>query len=111
MRYVAVARAAWGISLLLTPGAVIRAASGEPAGAAAAVVGRILGARHLVQALAIDRKQTSGRLLIGAAIDAVHALSMVGLAFASERHRRAVTLDAALAGSLAANGLRGGRNA
>ncbi len=111
MRYAAVARSAYGVLLLLVPGAVIRTASGEPAGTAPAMVGRILGLRHLVQALAVDRKVTRDRLLAGAVIDAAHALSMVALAAASERHRQPAALDAAMAGALAANGLREARNA
>jgi hypothetical protein len=111
MRYAAVARAAYGVSLLLAPGAVIRIASGEPADRASTVVGRVLGLRHLAQALIIDRAETHDRLLIGAVIDAAHALSMVGLAALSRDHRRPAVLDAALAGGWTINGIREARNA
>ena len=106
MRHVAVTRAAYGTLLLFVPGAVMRIASGEPTDRASRVVARILGLRHLVQALVLERNGTRGRLLAGTAIDAVHALSMVGLAVLSRDHRWSAALDAALATALAANGLR-----
>ena len=106
MRYSALARAVWGTSLLLAPGQAIRAVSGETADRASKITGRILGFRHLTQALTIERAGTRGWLLAGAAIDATHALSMVGLATLSERYRRLAALDAVLAGGWAINGLR-----
>ena len=111
MRYIAVGRASYGLSLLLVPGAVMRAAANGPVDRASTVVGRILGFRHLAQALVIDRAGTRNRLLAGAAIDAAHALSMTGLAALDKNHRRLAALDAALAGGLTINGLRGARNA
>ncbi len=85
--------------------------SGEPADRVSAVVARVLGLRHLAQALIIDRAGTRNWLLLGAAIDATHALSMVGLAVVSRERRRLAALDAALAGGLAANGIWEARNA
>lgn len=111
MRYSALARAGWGISLLLAPGAVVRILAREPADRASRVTGRILGFRHLAQALTIERAGTREWLLVGVAIDAAHALSMVGLAALSENHRRLAALDAAVAGGWATNGLREARNA
>lgn len=111
MRYAAVARAAYGLSLLLAPGAVIGVASGGKTDRASTVVGRVLGARHLVQALTVERAGTHGWLLAGAAVDVAHALSMVGLAALDKNHRRPAALDAALATGLALNGLREARNA
>ncbi len=112
MRYAAVGRAAYGASLLLAPGAVIRIAAGSgSADRASTTVGRVLGLRHLVQALIIDRTGIRSRLLAGTAIDAAHALSMVALAALNMKRRRLAALDAALAGGLAANGLREVRNA
>jgi len=111
MRYAAVARAAYGLSLLLAPGTVIGVASDEPPDQASTVVGRVLGARHLLQALTVEWSRTRGWLLIGAAVDVAHALSMVGLAALDKNHRRPAALDAALATGLALNGLREARNA
>lgn len=111
MRFAVAARAIYGASLLLVPEALIRVASGEPGDRApVVVVARILGLRHLVQALTIERKGTRNWLLVGAAIDMTHALSMVGIAVLSRDHRRLAALDAALATGLATNGLREARN-
>ncbi len=111
MRYAAVARAAYGLLLLLVPDAVVRLASSEPMYLTPTVVGRILGLRHLVQALTIERIETRNLLLAGTAIDVAHALSMLALAALNRNHRRLAALDAALAGGLAVNGLREARNA
>jgi hypothetical protein len=112
MTYAAIGgRAAYGISLLLAPGMVIRVTSGEPPDRASKVVGRILGFRHLVQVLIMERAGTRNRLLAGAAIDATHALSMAGLAALDKNHRRLAALDAALAGGLTIDGLWEAQNA
>ena len=111
MRGTAVGRAAYGALLLLASGATIRIITGGPADRASAVAGRVLGLRHLAQALIIQRAGTRNRLLAGVAIDAAHAFSMVGLAALDRNHRRLAALDAVLAGGLALNGLREARNA
>jgi hypothetical protein len=111
MRYTAIARAAYGLFLLLTPGAAVRLASGESADRVSATVGRVLGLRHLAQALVIDLAGTRGWLLRGVAIDATHALSMVGIAALNRSYRRSAAFDAALATGLTINGLRRARNA
>lgn len=111
MKYAVAARAIYGVSLLLVPGALVRVASDELADLAPTLImGRVLGLRHLAQALTIERKGTRNWLLVGAAIDAAHALSMVGIAALSRNHRRLAALDAALATGLATNGLREARN-
>lgn len=111
MRYSTLVRAAWGLSLLLASGTVIQGIAREPADRATRVAGRILGVRHLVQALAVERAGTRGWLLVSASIDATHALSMVGLATLSRRHRRPAALDAVVATGWTISGLREARNA
>ncbi len=80
MRYALVTRAAYGALLLLVPGVMMRMVSGESAAGVPSAVARILGFRHLTQALLLERNGTRKWLLAGTAIDAAHALSMVGLA-------------------------------
>ena len=111
MKYAAATRTAYGVLLLLMPSVVIRVASGGPADRTPLVVGRVLGLRHLIQALIIERRRTCKRLLVGTAIDAVHALSMVGIAVLNKNHRQLAMLDAVLATGLAIDGLREARNA
>lgn len=111
MNYTAVVRVVYGLSLLLAPGAVIRGLAREPADSASKIVGRILGLRHLVQALTLERADTRGRLLpVSAAIDGAHALSMLGVVALDRDHRRQAGLDAALAAILTLNELREARN-
>ncbi len=111
MRYIAITRAAYGALLLLAPGAVTRVASGGSSDRATALMWRVLGFRHLAQALILDRAGTRSRLLTGAATDATHALSMLGLAALNEDRRWPAVLDAALATGLAVNGVWEARDA
>ena len=65
----------------------------------------ILAGRHLIQMVLTTVKPTRRLLAAGAVVDALHSLSMVGLAAASPTHRRGALTDAAVAGVLAAAGL------
>jgi hypothetical protein len=105
MRYAVAARVTWGVSLLLAPGTVIRVVSREPVDRVSGRVGRVLGLRHLAQALTIERGGTRNWILAGASIDAAHALSMVGVATIGGKYGRLAALDAAIAGGWAVSGL------
>lgn len=65
---------------------------------------RVLAVRHVVQLALTLAKPTRRVLVAGAAVDALHALSMVGCAAVSPEHRSAAVADAAAAGGLAAAG-------
>jgi hypothetical protein len=100
------ARAGYGGALLVVPGPVIRMITGRPAGSRACAVARVLGARHLLQAVVTTAAASSGESLgIGAAIDLAHAASMAGLAMADRRVRRLTLPDALIAATFAATGL------
>lgn len=109
MRLLPGARLAYGVPLLLAPSVAVRLA-GSPADGASAAVARILGARHVAQALTLERAGSRSRVLLGAGVDLLHTLSMIGVAALSKDHRRAASLDAALALGLAACGLWGIRH-
>lgn len=64
----------------------------------------VLAARHLLQLALTVAKPTRKVVAAGATVDALHSLSMVGLAAASPTHRRGAITDAALAGALATAG-------
>lgn len=65
----------------------------------------LLAGRHVLQ-MAVTLARPSRRIVAaGATVDALHSLSMVGLAAASPVHRRAALADAAVAGGLAAAGV------
>ena len=64
----------------------------------------LLAGRHFLQLVLTLAKPTRKVIAAGATVDALHSLSMVGLAAASPRHRRGAITDAAIAGGLAAAG-------
>lgn len=93
----AVLRAAWGAACLLAPGPLVRAAGRTPSDEAARVVLRLLGARHVLQALVSAISPGRAFLRLGACVDAVHAVGLVVLAALDRRWSRAALADAAVA--------------
>lgn len=90
-----------GAGLLLRPAAAARAGGAAPGGGTIAVA-RVLGARHLVQGLAgLARPRWAP---LGAAVDGLHALSMVGVAALDRAHRRGALTSASVAVVFAAGG-------
>jgi hypothetical protein len=105
-----VARAGYGGALLIVPGPVIRLATGRPAGPRARAVARVLGARHLLQAaLTVSAGPGSASLLVGAAVDLLHAASMAGLSLADRQARRLTLPDALIETTFAAAGVSAAR--
>jgi hypothetical protein len=96
-------RAAYGVALLAAPGAVVAGLTREEPGPHERDVVRVLGARHVIQAAATACAGRSA-LAPGAVIDTLHAASMLALAAAGGRLRRAELADALVAGALAAAG-------
>jgi hypothetical protein len=85
--------------LLAAPDRVLRAGGGRDTPVVRAAV-RILGARHLGEALMLARAHGGTPLKRVIEIDLVHAASMVGLAAASPAMRRDALLSAASACAL-----------
>jgi hypothetical protein len=98
------ARACYGAALLCVPGLVLGLATGKSAGGRARTVTRVLGARHLAQAVLTGWRPRPGVLLAGAGIDACHTTSMLALAAADPRLRRAGLADALAATAFTAAG-------
>jgi hypothetical protein len=91
---------------------VLRACTGRPVGSRALAVARVLGARQLLQAaLTRGPAPSAAWLRMGAAVDAAHAASMIGLAAADRTLRRATLADAAAATAFASGGLAAARRA
>jgi hypothetical protein len=68
---------------------------------------RVLGLRQLAEAMLLARHRRSGRWpLAGAAVDAVHAVTVAVIAAHSERRRGLAPLNFATASALTAEGLR-----
>lgn len=66
---------------------------------------RVLAARHLVQAAAIEGRGARAQAA-GAGVDLLHAASVAALAWRDRRHRRALVASAAVAVTLAGFELR-----
>lgn len=118
---VTLVRAGYGVALVAAPQALIKLTgdpvTGQPAGASrarpgrrACAVARVLGVRHLVQAgltaaaLRAREPDPSLPLGLGAAVDVLHAATMVGLALADRGARRVALADTAVELVLAAAG-------
>lgn len=98
------ARAAWGAVCLLTPGPVHRVLGGREPDPWERRVLRVLGARHLVQAVAsrfLPRGLAAGG---GAAVDGLHALTALVLAGVDARRRRSALADVLVAAAWCAWG-------
>jgi hypothetical protein len=98
------ARACYGAALLCAPGRALRLCTGQAATARERTVARILGARHLAQAALTMWRPRRAVLAAGAGIDACHAASMLALAAAEPRLRRAGLTDALAASAFMAVG-------
>jgi hypothetical protein len=97
-------RACYGVALLCAPGPALRLATGQPPGPRGRTVARVLGVRHLAQAVLTAWRPRREVLLAGAGIDACHCASMLALAAADPRMRRAGFADALAAAAFTATG-------
>lgn len=102
---VTVGRAGYGVALIGVPGLLIGLTGQRPGGRACGVA-RVLGVRHLVQAGATAASQLSdpgGSVVLrgGAAVDLLHATSMMALGAVDPHARRAALSDAAVETTLA----------
>jgi hypothetical protein len=95
---VAAAQATLGAVLAVRPGAVHRVVGEPERGGPPAWIVQLLGGRMLVQA-AVEAARPRRRVVhAAAAVDVLHALSMVGAAVTDARYRRPACVSAALAG-------------
>ncbi|WP_285247685.1 MULTISPECIES: hypothetical protein [unclassified Pseudarthrobacter] len=109
MRPLEVVRAGFGSAELLAPGAAECSLIARGPDAHARTFIRVLGARHLVQATATTIFGGGAPLhWISAAVDALHALTMLGQAAVDRRRRHAAVANAAIALAFAAGELRSG---
>jgi hypothetical protein len=95
----------WSAALLVRPRGVAAALAGRPTPPAWLV--RLLGARQLVQQLVVLAVPTPAVARVAAAVDGVHALSMLGATALAPRHRRAELVSAGVAVASAAATLAG----
>jgi hypothetical protein len=102
-------RFAAGVALLLFPDRVLGDLPHRRIDGAARAFARVLGVRHILEAVVLWRRPTHAWVELGAAVDGVHAATMAGLAVAKRQDRRLATANAVTAGALAAAGLAEGR--
>lgn len=96
-------RGAYGVTLLARPRELL-ADAGLRTDAHALAFARVLGARHLVQALVLGGS-AHPLVRLGALVDGVHAATVLAWAALDEPHRRGLLVNAAVATALAVEGL------
>lgn len=103
--FLEIVRALYGVLELRSPDVVAGTALGKEPDQRLRVTIRILGARHIAQALLTVLSR--GRLhRAGGVVDLIHASTMLGLAAVDRRRRRAAVTNAAIAILFAAGELR-----
>lgn len=105
-RTVEILRAGWGAALLVAPDRMLDATRSGPTDSASRGVARLLGARHLVQAVLSGLRPDPDVLALGVWVDSVHALTASLLAVGDRRRARAGCTDAAIAAGWAVVGCR-----
>jgi|1186.fasta_scaffold873486_1 hypothetical protein len=91
-----VALAGWGAALALAPAATVRAVCGDAPVPPSPVVW-VLGARQVAQSLALLTAPSRPLVLGAAAVDAVHAASMLAASAVWPQYRRAALTSAGVA--------------
>jgi hypothetical protein len=100
-----IARAVWGAVLLIGPGFVLEHVHGVRADSRSVAVIRVLGARHVAQAVLSGIRPSPAVLALGIWADAAHAGTGLVFAAADRARARAALIDAAVAVGWAATGL------
>jgi hypothetical protein len=88
------ARASYGVALVMAPGLLTFLVTGHSTTRRERRVAQLLGARHLVQAAVTAFVPVPSVVGLGAAVDAMHAGSMLLLATADPAARNAALTDA-----------------
>jgi hypothetical protein len=99
-RPVAVADCGLGLLLMVVPSRIAALVAGGGTPPEARII-RLLGARMVGQGAVLLLRPTVRMRRLGAAVDAAHGSSMVGLAVLSRRYRRPAAASAAIAGASA----------
>jgi hypothetical protein len=98
-------RATFGALQLLAPDLLTDRVLNRRLDSRARTVSRLLGARHLTQALASGRAPTTAVLALGAEVDLLHAVTSIALGIIDRRRRRVALADAFVASTFAVAGV------
>lgn len=94
-------RAGLGLAFLLRTRSVLSLVGGAEPDSGEVIAGRVLGARHLLDAACLVTAPDALGPVVRV-VDAVHGVSMLGLAAVSRSHRRIAVASAVVAAVLAA---------
>ncbi len=101
-RRIELVRGGWGLACVVVPDALLTSVfRTEPSVRATRTI-RVLGVRHLVQAVASGLAPTPAVLAVGIWVDALHAATAAAAAALDRRRRAAFGTDAVIAGTFAA---------
>jgi hypothetical protein len=100
-RVLRIARAGYGVTLLAVPGQVVSVFGGDPTDATVTLMARVLGARHLLQALLMGRDPGAFRRYGAAFVDVMHAASMFGVAKVDAMRHKPALVDGSIAAAFA----------
>jgi hypothetical protein len=106
IRAIELIRAGWGAVLVAAPAEVLEHIHGVQVDRKALTVTRILGARHLAQALLSGVNPGPEVLAAGVWVDTVHSATALGLAGVDRHRARGGVTDAVVAASWAVLGWR-----
>jgi hypothetical protein len=104
VRKIEILRAVWGAALLIAPERVLTDIHHIAVDTTSLVTARILGARHVTQAVLSGISPSPEVLAMGVWVDFAHAGTALGLAVADRSRARAGLSDAAIAATFAALG-------
>ena len=104
LRAIELVRGSWGLALLLAPRRVLGPSHLDTNDDRAVGVARVLGARHLLQAVLSGLRPSPEVLAAGVWVDEVHALTAATLAVLDRRRRRGTLVDAGVAAAWAVFG-------
>ncbi len=99
-------RAAWGAALLFGPGIMLEQVFRVRADSRSIAVARLLGARHVAQAVLSGSRPAPAVLALGVWVDTAHAGTALAFAAADRPRARAAIFDGAVAAGWAAAGFR-----
>jgi hypothetical protein len=103
-------RLAYGSVLLTAPARIARAYGAHHGDEAVTIAARVLGGRHVLQALVTGGHPGPIRRYGGAVVDALHSLSMFTLASLDSDRARPAMIDGSIAAMFCIAGIRSRRS-